>query len=270
MAVNLIGFDSAWADKPGKPGAICAMRLADDAPAGFDPPRLAGFDAARDLIRKRHRPGDLTLLAIDQPTIVANDTGARPVDRAVASLMSYSGGGIQPAFRGGSKAALFGDGAPIWRFLDDLAFTDDPEAVAREQSGGVVVEAFPALAVLGLDPRFTAAPRCGPRYNPSRPTFLLAAWADVCAAVASELRRLGLQETASWCDGLAVDRKPAKRVQDCLDAAICLLIAARWYFERDTCLMIGDRTGGTIVTPVSSSTRERLGRAAERCAVPVM
>ena len=266
MAVNLVGFDSAWADNPGRPGAICAVRLADGVPERFDVPRQADFAAARTFIGERHRPGDLTLVAIDQPTIVPNMNGARPVDRAVASLMSFSGGGIQPAYR--SKATMFGDGAPIWRFLADLGFTDDPEAACRATSGGFVMEAFPALAVLGLNPSFTAAPRCGPRYNPGRPTFLLAAWIDVCAVVAGELRRLGLSGPAAWCDALAIDRKPSKREQDRLDAAICLLIAARWRFERGSCLMIGDLTHGYIVASVSPPTRERLCRAAASGAVP--
>ena len=266
MAVNLVGFDSAWADNPARLGAICAVRHAEGVPVRFEAPRLVDFAAAGAFIGALHRPGDLTLLAIDQPTIVPNVDGARPVERVVASLMSYSGGAIQPAFR--SRTTMFGDNAPIWRFLSDLAFTDDPEASCGAGSGGFVLEVYPALAVLGLSPSFMSAPRLGPRYNPSRPTFQLTAWADVCAAVAGELARLGLPEPAEWCAALAVDRKPAKRVQDCLDAVICLLIAARWHLERDSCLMVGDLACGYIVAPVSSATRERLCRAAATRAVP--
>ena len=267
MALNLVGFDSAWSDNPRAPGAICAIRLDADAPPIFDPPRQAGFEAARAFVLARHRAGDLTLLAIDQPTIVPNAGGARPVERAVASLMSYSGGGIQPAFRG--KAPMFGDGAPIWRFLAEMRFVDDPQAACEADEGGFVMEVFPALAMLGLDPTFMVGRGCGPRYNPSRATFKLTAWQAVCRATAREARRLGLGSVAEWCDSLDAESKPRKRTQDELDAVICLVVAARWRWARASCLMIGDGAHGYIVAPVSPETRAYLTRAAKRCDVAV-
>ena len=183
MSVRYVGFDSAWADDPRRPGSICALG------AAFEPPRPAGFDAALAFVRGV--PADLTLLAIDQPTLVPNLAGARPADRVAAALMSWSGGGVQPAFRG--KAGLFGDGAPIWRFLSALGFRDDPEAAAGATAGGFVMEVFPAMALLALDPAFLAARRSGPRYNPARKTFRQEAWRLACRAAEAEARRLGSQ-----------------------------------------------------------------------------
>ena len=74
-ATNFVGFDSAWADNPKTKGAICSLRIEADAPV-FQPPELVGFDDARAFITRLHRPGDMTLVAIDQPTIVPNIVGA--------------------------------------------------------------------------------------------------------------------------------------------------------------------------------------------------
>ena len=226
MTTRYVGFDSAWADHPRRPGAICAL----DSKGGFDAPRPAGFDAALAFLRERHAAGDLTLVGIDQPTIVPNESGARPADRVAASLMSWSGGGVQPAFRG--KAAMFGDGAPIWRFLAALGFRDDPETAAQAATntaaaGGFVMEVFPAMALLALDPAFTAARGAGPRYNPARPTFRQEAWRAVCRATSAEAARLGFARAAAWCDALDLDTRPPKPRQDALDAVLCALVAAR-------------------------------------------
>ena len=264
-AVNLIGFDSAWADNPKKPGAICALRVAD-ARTTFIAPRPAGFDTALALIRSHHREDDVTLVAIDQPTIVNNQTGMRPAERVVAGTISWSGGGIQPAYR--DKTALFGDGAPIWRFLHALGFTDDPEAAARATSGGFVMEVYPAQALLSLDETFAAA-KCRPRYNPAIKSFKQKDWHAVCAAAEAEARRFGLAEPAAWCAGLARDGKPRKADQDCLDSLICLLIAARWRHEREGCVMVGDLSSGYLVAPVSAPIRERLEVAAKKRGVAI-
>ena len=259
-AVNLIGFDSAWADHPKKPGAICALRV-DGARTRFFAPRAAGFDAALAFIRSLHREDDATLVAIDQPTIVSNQTGMRPAERVVAGTICWSGGAIQPAYR--DKAGMFGDDAPIWRFLGALGFTDDPETAVRAESGGFVMEVYPALALLSLDAAFVAIGKRGPRYNPTRKTFAQDAWRAVCLAAEAEAKRLNLSKVVAWCGTLDRDAKPLKETQDKLDALLCLLTAARWRRERGGCAMIGDLESGYIVAPVSAPVRERLEAAAK-------
>ena len=268
VAINLIGFDSAWVDRPNAPGAICAFSVDADGNARFDPPELAGFAAALTMIKARHRPGVRTILAIDQPTIVPNAAGARPCERVVASVMSWSGGGIQPAYRG--KASMFGDAAPIWRFLDALGFTDDPKAARLAEKGGFVMEVFPALALLGLDPTFIAAARAGPRYNPARPTFKREAWRAVIAAVAAAADDLRLRQVADWCRALDADARPRKALQDKLDSVICLLVAALWIGDRGRCAMIGDLRAGYIVAPVAPAIQARLEAAAARLGVAIV
>ncbi len=255
--INLIGFDSAWSDA--NKGAVCACRLEDGRCATFRAPRVADFEEAAAAIKAWHGADDLTLVAIDQPTIVPNQTRMRPVERVVASVMSWSGGAVQPAYR--ERTPLFGEEAPIWRFLKALDFTDDPEAVAKASRGGFVMEVCPALALLSLEPAFAAAGRLGPRYNPTRKTFSQDAWRMVCLAAEREARRLALPDAADWCAGLDRGARPTKATQDRLDALLCLLIAVRWHRERDGCVMIGDLATGYIVAPVSPAIRPHLERA---------
>ena len=260
MSTNLVGFDSAWAGNAKAPGAICAARIEPDGSVVFRAPHLVGFDAGALFIKDLHRDNDLTLVAIDQPTIVRNRTGMRPAERVVASLISWSGGGIQPAYE--DKASMFGADAPIWRFLDDLRFRDDPETAACAASGGFIMEAYPALALLGLEPTFVEGPRRGPRYNPRSKTFRPEAWKAVCRVTEQEARRLGLSAAAAWCAAIDTVGKPTKALQDRLDAMVCLIIAACWRLERRRCAMIGDLRTGYIVAPVSPVTRAHLAKSA--------
>ena len=252
--INLVGFDSAWSRA--NKGAICACRLEDGRCTTFHPPLAADFDGAAASIKAWHGTDDLTLVAIDQPTIVRTQTSMRPAEKVAASVMSWSGGAIQPAYI--AKTPLFGADAPIWGFLGALGFSDDPEAVATASRDGFVMEVYPALALLSLEPAFATAGRLGPRYNPARKTFSQEAWRRVCLAAEREARRLDLTEAADWCAGLDRDAKPGKATQDKLDALLCLLIAARWLRERESCVMIGDLENGYIVAPVSPEIRARL------------
>ncbi|ACL56572.1 hypothetical protein [Methylobacterium nodulans] len=92
------------------------------------------FDAALAAIEAEGAACSLRLVALDQPTLVPNATGMRPVDRVAASLISWLGGGVQPANR--AKIGMFDDAAPHWRFKERLGATEDPEA-SRGASNGL-------------------------------------------------------------------------------------------------------------------------------------
>ena len=120
-----IGFDSAWTDNPKAPGAICAVAIENDRLTRFDAPQLVSFDQALTFIQKARSESGATLIALDQPTVVPNRTGMRPVERVAASLVSWLGGGVQPANRG--RLGMFCDASPIWRFLALLGAEENPE-----------------------------------------------------------------------------------------------------------------------------------------------
>ena len=267
-AAVFVGFDSAWADNPKAPGAICSVVFDGDRFVDFHHPESVGFSQAFAHIERVLRPNLPILVAIDQPTIVPNDKGMRPVDKTVASLISWIGGGVQPANRG--KLAMFGPQAPIWAFKERLAATQNPE-VARTAIRGVhLMEVFPALALASFDPQFFGR-LAGPRYNPARrKTFRRDDWRAVILCAIAEAQRCGFHTMVAWLNELHLCENPNKMHQDRLDAAICLLIAIRWRVgARDESVVLGDLQTGYMVAPVSSAVMTRLSHDAFERSVAV-
>jgi predicted RNase H-like nuclease len=258
-----IGFDSAWTDNRTAPGAICAVGVDGNRPVRFDPPRLVSFAEALGFIRDIQSTG-VTLIALDQPTVVPNMTSMRPVERVAASLISWLGGGVQPANR--SRLGMFCDAAPIWGFLGALGAVEDPELARIAGTGLYLMEVFPALALasLGFFGRLEA-----PRYNPARSkTFRMDDWVRVAAAAATQADALGHPELADWCRDAGGICHPRKADQDRLDAALCVLIALHWRQRpRDASVLLGDLEAGYIVAPASRAVRDRLAQAAARYGV---
>ncbi|MGD0103758.1 MAG: DUF429 domain-containing protein [Rhodopila sp.] len=228
---TLVGFDSAWVGNPNKPGAICALTLYEGRPIKFLPPKLVGFDEALTFCQEARSSSQFTLLALDQPTIVWNTTGMRPVERVAASLVSWLGGGVQPANR--SRLGMFCSASPIWRFLDALGFTENPEGSRVATEGKYFIEVFPALALASIAADSYGRLK-GAHYNPVRKkTFRHADWKMVANAAACEARSLGLGELSRWCTGAAAITQPQKAGQDRLDSALCVLMLLAGDFARE-------------------------------------
>lgn len=263
---SIIGFDSAWTDKPNAPGALCIIR-SDESGLAFVEPQLTSFDQALAVIRQECARSEFCFVAVDQPTIVPNQSSVRPVERVAASVISWVGGGVQPANR--SKIGMFDDDAPIWRFKTALGAIENPEAARTSLSGLYIAEVFPALALLSFEETFFARLKA-PRYNPARrKTFRLSDWQEVLSAVAAFARLRGLDDVARWCEDLTL-HSPRKADQDKLDSVICALVGWLWCSQsRDQSVMVGDLMHGYMISPCSPSVRERLEAAAIRYGVTV-
>ena len=197
MAV--IGFDSAWTDAPKAPGAICAVVYDAEGRVRFHEPELVSFTQAHAFIERARRNVSLCLVALDQPTIVPNASGSRPVDKVAASLVSFVGGGVQPANRG--KTGMFCDDAPIWPFLYALGATQDPVAARQAEAGLFVMEVFPALALPSLSDRFSGR-LMTPKYNPAKGRkFKREDWEAVASTVAALASAFGVPEMAAGPTG---------------------------------------------------------------------
>ena len=98
------------------------LLMADGSPISL--PQLGGFAKALEFIRSVHRDDRPTLAAVDQPTIVPNADGMRPVNKVAASTVSWIGGGVQPANH--AKINMFSDNAPILRFIQCLEAAENP------------------------------------------------------------------------------------------------------------------------------------------------
>lgn len=261
MANTIIfGFDSAWMDNPKSPGAICAIRFDGTGQASFLTPRLVSFAEALAFIEAERKRHAFSLVALDQPTVVPNLRGSRPVDKVAASLISYIGGGVQPANRG--KAAMFGDDAPIWRFLSALSAKEDPQLARVAPDGNFLIEVFPALALPAFEASF-ADRLSAPKYNPAnRKKFRLEHWRAVGHTVVNVAALLELPELAQWARQMIEIEKPRKADQDKLDAAMCALIGMIWRSGSLPAAMLGDLATGYMITPLSDTSHHRLRRAA--------
>jgi predicted RNase H-like nuclease len=257
------GFDSAWTDNPKAPGAICAVGFDTQGHRTFWEPQLVSFAEALQFIKTHRKNFEYSLVALDQPSIVPNQSGSRPVDKVAASLVSFIGGGVQPANRG--KVGMFCDASPVWSFLSALGAVQDP-MLSREASNGLfLIEVFPALALPSLNERF-AGRLSAPKYNPqNRKKFSEQDWQEVIRTVSTIANNLQLSELAEWADGLTTKERPRKGEQDKLDAAICLLVGILWRLApSNSAAMIGSIEEGYMISPISEATRPRLSDAAKK------
>ena len=262
------GFDSAWTDSADKPGATLTIYENRSGDLSCEEPRLATFADAAKEIKAISGQTPFHLVAIDQPTIVPNVSGCRPVERAASSLICKLKGGVQPANR--SKEVMFGDSAAIWRFLADLPHKQQPFRAMEATSGNFIIEVFPAMALAAWIPELMHRGR-GAKYNPARRrTFSADDWQIVTRHVAEHAKRIELGALRLWATTQAELNRPTKESQDKLDAAICALIAldfGRHGLARN--IVLGDPISGYIVAPASLETLDIINAAARRCQVPL-
>lgn len=265
---TIVGFDSAWTDKPTAPGAVCAIRSDAQGRRSSSEPQLATFDQALEFIAAERARCDVCIVALDQPTIVPNLTRMRPVDRVAASLISWLGGGVQPANR--SKIGMFDDAAPIWRFKSRLDASDDAEAARAASTGLFLIEVFPALALPSLETAYFGR-LLAPRYNPEkRRRFRSPDWSSVTEAVRRHAAAENVPELATWAQKAASFAAPKKGDQDKLDAAICALVGLLWRTKaRTETIMIGDLDTGYMIAPASAEVRSKLKIAALKSGVAI-
>ncbi|THV16728.1 DUF429 domain-containing protein [Rhizobium rhizophilum] len=263
MTTSVVGFDSAWTDNPKAPGAICVIRLDAHGARLHMEPRLASFSEAAALIHAERLEVNKCVVALDQPTIVPNLSGSRPVDKVAGALISWAGGGVQPANR--SKLGMFDDAAPIWRFKHAIGAFEDPDAARTASTGLFLIEVFPALALVAIDSAYCR--RLGaPKYNPAnRRMFQLDHLHSVAETIRAFGTRNGLEHLELWCSTAAANLTPTKADQDKIDAMICALVGLHWLVApREQSVMIGDLVNGYMIAPALSGVHERLAIAARK------
>ena len=226
------------------------------------------------------RECDEVLVAIDQPIVVPNEYGGRPVDHVADGFMDTLRSRTQLAYR---NKTFFTDQAHIWKFISKIGSCEysgitgnDWDGIVEFETGKApaaslrVIEVYPALALASLIPNVMVRGSAA-RYNPERKNFKLKDWRRVCQVVVKCANDLGLQGLSRWGAEMRLrwnrPDKPQKSDQDNIDAAICLLVAVQWRRQTDGVCVIGDLQTGYIVTPTSVATREILQAACENLGV---
>lgn len=245
----LVGFDSAWSAT--NEGAIAAVSVVgDQTPELVLPPTTACFSEARGQIDRLYPNANRLVVFLDQPHIVPNKSGSRPVEKIVSSLVGRRYGGMQSsaAEQPTVRLPMFGVNAPIWDFLRWYGGPADPFHAL--DSTPLVFETYPVLYIIANNWLLSDRRECGrlPKYNPSRPaTFNLNDWRFLCKALSRKADELGLRDLTKWIEQAGQAERPNKILQDKLDAAICLVQAVDWHYS-DTYLVIGDTETGYIIT----------------------
>lgn len=256
MTTLLVGFDSAWTTT--KSGALVGVLQLDNGTFNeLGLPRTVNYREAEEVIlqwQAEHAP-TVTIVLLDQPTIVKNVGGQRPVENLVGSPVSRRYGGMQPANT--AKDKMFGSEAPVWRFLTRFGGPADP---LKPEGVTQVFETYPVLAMIALDwtlPDHRVAGRL-PKYNPARRrTFSNSDWRHVCKCASRWFHDRGLMGIVAWIDSAGENASPRKCEQDSLEACLCLLVAL-YLVERKDCLMVGDLQTGYIVVPYGNRLRVEL------------
>jgi addiction module HigA family antidote len=255
----LVGFDSAWSAN--NSGALVGVLFGDNGKfRELDPPLEANYLEAENLISRwqDEHSAETAIILLDQPTIVRNAIGQRPVESICGSPVGRRYGGMMPANTG--MANMFGGEAPVWGFLDRFGGPVDPRG-SMENSG--VIETYPVLTMIALnwmlpDTNENSRPQGRlPKYNPERDTFCIEDWQHVCAKASHEFREWGFEEAVEWLDNASENVAPDNGDQDCLDAYLCLL-AGIYLAKRKDCLMVGNLQSGYLVVPDSAQLREEL------------
>lgn len=261
MSKLLIGFDSAWS--AANQGAVVGVIRHDNGefqPLGL--PFLANFDAAEHAILtwQAAYTFERTIILIDQPTIVRNVKGQRPVENIVSSLVSKRFGGMQPANTG--RLGMFDDGAPIWPFLDRFGGPSEFLSCPRHTE---IFETYPVMTIIArgwvLDDDRRPSGRL-PKYNPvRRSTFRTSDWAYLCGKLSGFFKERGVTEIADWIESIRYLESPRKSDQDRLDACLCLLVAIEMATS-ENCMVIGEQKSGYILTSSSEVIKTEL---TQRC-----
>ena len=153
---------------------------------------------------------DYVLVAIDQPIIVPNCTGSRPVDLVVRSFMGKLGSAAQSAAQcgNGNQAAMFGNKAPVWKFINRIKPTDmtcqdliNFDAAQNAAQKTHLIEVYPAVALSALKSIFMER-RSVARYDPDSKSknhpFSLDDWRLVCQTVESCAEAINLGPLSQW------------------------------------------------------------------------
>lgn len=256
MTTLLVGFDSAWT-RTNRGALVGVLQLDDGRFRELGLPRIVNYHEAEAVIlewQTEHEP-TATLILLDQPTIVKNVDGQRPVENLVGSPIGLRYGGTQPANT--ARREMFGRDAPLWPFLTRFGGPADPLVPMVDTR---VFETYPVLAMIALDWTLPDSRKAGrlPKYNPAQKrTFLTSDWRHVCGLASGALRERGLTEISMWIDEAAGILAQHKSDQDRLDACLCLLVGA-YLAERKNCLMVGDLQTGYMVVPDSAPLRAEL------------
>jgi predicted RNase H-like nuclease len=233
---SFLGVDLGWY---GKPSGLAIFRWAGGRLRLSGLTRLLDEAEIRAWIAKKAGSGS-AVVAVDAPTIIRNESGIRPAERALNAQFRRFHAGCHPAnlSRPFAKYVLRFSGE-----LKSMGFAFEPEIPAQEL-GRFQIEVHPHAASVTL-------------FNLSRIVKYKRGKRGERARELNRFRQLLLEHLPKLEPGVSnlnlpkvPDTGNTKEVEDQLDAVLCAYIAAHWWYwglERNS--MFGDRESGFIIVP---------------------
>jgi predicted RNase H-like nuclease len=250
-----VGIDLAWSERNASGVAV----IEGDKRSGhlLSVQTILQDSEMTDYIEKE-TAGRKCLIAIDAPLIVPNDSGRRIAERMVGKLFRKYDAGAHPANR--KRLSQWSGkirGEEMANSLEAIGFEHSPFIKRFEESRKFFeVYPHPSMVVLfGLSRilRYKAKPK---RDYESR-------WREFeryhscLKSLESSRPRLVLPEgffrRVKDLRGSAL-----KDYEDTLDAVFCAYLAYYLWHHPEKCAVLGDMTGGYIVTPIFDSMRKQL------------
>lgn len=252
----LVGFDSAWSNK--NKGAISAAFIGAEGTINECLPEPASLQEATTYIQDQQTRWSptRTVVAVDQPIVVPNQTGQRDVENVVSSPIGKAGGGVQPTSR---SRTHFNENAPIWDFVNSFGGPSDPTNLSSPTS---LIETYPALCLLAIN--CTLSIENGrqrlPKYNPTKNNFSQQDWTFTCSKISQALQDEGFSQLSAEARIHSEMERPSKANQDMIDSLLCLLAAHS--LVKEQAISVGTVESGYMITP---SNRNLALQLQERC-----
>lgn len=234
---RFLGIDFGWRSQP---SGLCCLELRANALHLLTLDRL--LEPEQILAWVEVWATDNTLIAVDAPTIIPNQTGTRLPDRLTHQLFGKYHGGCYPANLSRPFASRT---VSLGNALVDRGFRHAPQ-ITPQKAGRYQIEVFPHPAIVHL-------------FSLDR---ILKYKKGKLAVRAQELNRLktyietilpGITpalKLARPLPAIPSQGKPMKEVEDQLDSLICAYVGAHWwYWGKEKNLTLGDEESGYIIVP---------------------
>lgn len=235
----LIGFDSAWGERA-KGYITAALQDNSDSLEFILTPTAVRWQSALELINTLYDKTNATCVSIfiDQPVIIKNQAGQRPVEKIVSSIIGTLGGGVQAAYL---DSHLHSDDSNLQHFI----------ARCQQSFECEIIETYPTLSNVAcgwlVHDADTGQQKLA-KYNPDKKSFSLAHWKYICDQLADEFLSTGLCKPAEVIRELKAISAPKKMHQDQLDSFICLFNAI-CSFKFKSSMLVGEAGSGQISIP---------------------
>ena len=244
---NFIGIDLAWQSDSNNSGAVC---LHGDSQCleikEISKPLYTLKDIQKFILDNSYTD---TIIAIDAPLVIANQTGQRPCETLIGRRYGYA-----DACAHSSNLNKFPEprSVELARILEELGYSHCPHPHDPTHAGKWFFEVYPHPAHVVLFGRTKIIKyKKGKVFD--RRAGLLEFRASIAQYLSIQSPCLTISPALSEFFSIELAElagKHLKHYEDSLDAVICAYLAAYfWKWGYDRCEMIGDLQTGYIINP---------------------